>query len=219
MIVPTLDEAEALERYLPATLAAAAEVVVSDGGSTDGTRDVALALGARVVCGEPGRGPQLNRGARATNASALVFLHADTVLPAGALAAVGRALAAGAVGGGFLIRFDSNRPVYRLGSRVVNLRTRWSRSPLGDQAQFASRAAFARLGGYPEWPILEDLEFMRRLKRHGHVVILGPPVATSVRRFEKSGIAKTLLVNWTIFALFFAGVSPMRLERLYRTVR
>ena len=90
----------------------------------------------------------------------------------------------------------------------MNLRTRWLRSPLGDQAQFASRAAFEELGGYPEWPILEDLEFIRRLKRLGRVTILAPAVSTSARRFEDEGIARTLLRNWLIFALYYAGVSP-----------
>ncbi len=219
MIVPTLNEAEALEQNLPALLAATPEVVVSDGGSDDGTAEIAEGLGARVVSGAAGRGPQLNLGAGATRAPALVFLHADTVLPTGALDAVSTSLANGSVGGGFRVRFDSDRPIYRLGSAIVNLRTRLSRSPLGDQAQFTDRAAFDALGGYPDWPILEDLEFMRRLKRRGRIAILEPPVATSARRFDDRGITRTILLNWLIFGLYFAGASPERLAGLYRHVR
>lgn len=213
------NEAQALEKNLPGIVAAASEVIVSDGGSEDATRDLAERLGARVVSGPPGRGPQLNRGARASSSEGLLFVHADTVLPDGAVESVEHALASGAVGGGFQVDFASPRPVYRLGSRIVNLRTCWLRSPLGDQAQFASRTAFEELGGYPDWPILEDLEFIRRLKRLGKLAILEPPVATSARRFDERGITRTIVFNWLIFALYFAGVSPERLARLYRDVR
>lgn len=218
-MIPALNEASALASNLPEIVAAADEVLVSDGGSEDLTREVAVDCGARVVCGPPGRGPQLNRGARAARGDGLLFLHADTVLPEGAVRSVADALANGSIGGGFQIRFASSRPIYRLGSRIVNLRTRWSRSPLGDQAQFVSRTAFEELGGYPDWPILEDLEFMRRLKRLGRITILAPPVVTSARRFEDRGITRTIAFNWLIFALYFAGVSPERLARLYRDVR
>lgn len=214
-----LNEARALEKNLPGIIAVASEVIVSDGGSEDATRDVAERLGARVISGPPGRGPQLNRGASASNANGLLFLHADTVLPDGAVGAIENALASGAVGGGFKVRFASPRPILRLGSRIVNVRTRWFRSPLGDQAQFANRTAFEDVGGYPDWPILEDLEFIRRLKRIGRVAILEPPVTTSARRFEDRGITRTILLNWLIFALYFAGISPERLARLYRDVR
>ncbi len=204
---------------LPEIVAASEEVLVSDGGSEDLTRQIAANCGARVVSGPPGRGPQLNRGARAARGDGLLFLHADTVLPEGAVRSVANALANGSVGGGFQIRFASSRPIYRLGSSIVNLRTHWFQSPLGDQAQFVSRTAFEELGGFPDWPILEDLEFMRRLKRLGKVTILEPPVVTSTRRFEDRGITRTIAFNWLIFALYFAGVSPERLARFYHDVR
>lgn len=219
VVIPALNEARALERNLPALSGLGSEVVVSDGGSEDGTREVAERHGARVVVGPAGRGPQLNRGARATRSGGLLFLHADTALPAGAMDSIASALADGAVGGGFQVRFDGSRSIYRVGSSIVNLRTRWLRSPLGDQAQFASRAAFETVGGYPDWPILEDLEFIRRLKRLGPLAVLSPPVLTSARRFEETGITRTLFRNWLIFALYFAGVSPRRLAQLYRDVR
>lgn len=218
IVIPTLDEEPAIAARLPGLLAAADEVVVSDGGSRDGTVATARHLGAVVVTGPPGRGGQLARGAAATTADALLFLHADTVLAPDALAAVRAALATGAVGGGFRVRFDAGG-ILRLGARLVDLRTELTRLPLGDQAQFASRAAYERLGGFRDWPILEDLDFALRLRRAGRVVVLGPPVVTSARRYLRRGVLRTVATNWLIWLLFFAGMSPQRLARLYRHVR
>lgn len=215
-VVPTLDEESLLERRLIALAGLVDEVVVSDGGSTDATRAIAESHGVRVITGGRGRGDQLNRGAAACDAEVLLFLHADTELEAKGIAALRAAIAGGAVGGGFLCRFDHPGPIYRLGEWIVNLRTRVTRGPLGDQAQFATRAAFEALGGFRDWPLLEDLDFVRRLKRHGRVVVLEPPATTSARRFEKYGIARTIATNWLIFTLFFLGVPPERLERFYR---
>lgn len=200
-------------------MAVADEVVVSDGGSRDGTREVATSLGARVVVGPAGRGPQLNRGAAATGADLLLFLHADTALPPGGVEAVRGAAALGCRGGGFRVRFEPATPLMRLGAVLVNARTRLTRLPLGDQAQFATRTAFVELGGYRDWPLLEDLDFARRLKRQGHVTILPLAVATSARRFRRQGAARTVATNWLIWGLFLCGVSPWRLARLYGAVR
>jgi len=215
VVVPTLDEEESLRRNLPAARAAADELVVSDGGSRDGTVAVARAAGARVVEGPPGRGGQLDRGADATRAEILLFLHADTSLPAGAAEAVREAVRAGAAGGGFFLRFDDRRPLLRLGERLIGLRTRLTRLPLGDQAQFVTHDAFTALGGYRDWPILEDLDFARRLRRHGRIALLRPPVTTSARRFVERGIARTVVRNWWIWTLYACGVPPRRLARLY----
>jgi rSAM/selenodomain-associated transferase 2 len=223
IVVPTLNEERALARYLPAALAAVAtsdEVVVSDGGSEDGTLAVAHALGVRTVVGPPGRGVQLNRGAAATGAPVVLFLHADTALPAGALDRVRRAVAAGAAGGGFLLRFDAELAKLRLGARLINWRTRLTRLPLGDQAQFATRAAFEKLGGFRDWPILEDLDLMWRLQREpGGVALVDDPVTTSARRFVERGAARTVATNWLIWLLFALGVPPARLAGLYRQIR
>lgn len=219
IVVPTLNEEGVLERTLPAALTAADEVVVSDGGSSDGTVAVAQGLGVRVVRGPAGRGGQLNRGAEATDADVLLFLHADTELPPGAADAVRQAIAAGAVGGGFLVRFDDQRPHLRLGGRLINLRTRWVRLPLGDQAQFVTRAAFRELGGFRDWPILEDLDFALRLKRTKRSTLIPLPVTTAARRFVEQGAVRTVATNWLIWLLFLVGVSPHRLARLYRHIR
>ncbi len=219
IVIPTLNEERNLAGLLPEALALADEVWVSDGGSRDATVAVAEEHGARVVTGSPGRGMQLNRGSRAARSEILLFLHADTHLPQAAASLVRGAVTAGAVGGGFRVRYDDERAVLRLGNRLINLRSRLTGCPLGDQAQFATRAAFEVLGGFREWPILEDLDFARRLKRHGKTVILSEPVVTSARRALDQGVVKSVATNYLIWTLFFLGVSPHRLARLYRNIR
>ena len=149
----------------------------------------------------------------------MLFLHADTTLPAGALAAAAAALDAGAPGGGFRSRFDDGRWIFRLAERLIDARTALTRVPLGDQAQFASRAVFEALGGFADWPMLEDLDFGRRLKRLGGVAILPLRVTTGARRYLAGGVLRTVARNWLIWTLFFAGVPPAGLARLYRRVR
>lgn len=222
IVVPTLNEAGTIRRALPPALAQADEVVVTDGGSTDGTVEVAQSLGARAVCGPPGRGGQLNRGAAATDADILLFLHADTLLPGNAGRAVREAAAAGAPGGAFLLRFDGEGFVYRMGERVVNARTKRAFLALGDQAQWITREAFRELGGFREWPILEDLDLSRRMRaRWGRrrLAVIEERVETSARRFAANGPARTVAKNWLIWTLFRLGVSPHRLAKLYRNVR
>lgn len=227
VVVPTLNEAENLARLVPELLAGFDRVVISDGGSADGSAELARRLGARVVEGPAGRGGQLNRGAAAAGGDngesaggdVLVFLHADTRLPPEAPDLLRRAVADGAVGGAFLLRFDRRPPLLVIGERLIAWRTRWTRLPLGDQAHFVTRAAFAALGGYRDWPILEDLDFARRLKRHGRVAIIQAPVTTAARRYLQGGIVATTVRNWLIWGLFTCGVSPRRLARLYRHVR
>lgn len=219
IVVPTLDEEEALARTLPTLTTLADEVIVSDGGSTDSTTRIATAAGATVVEGSAGRGPQLNRGAAATRAETLLFLHADTTLPAGAIDAIHEAVAAGATGGGFLVRFDHDGWIYSVAATLISLRTRLSRTPLGDQAQFVTQDAFAILGGYKNWPILEDLDFALRLRRHGGAVVIRQQVVTSARRYVQRGFVRTVLTNWLIWTLFTLGVSPPRLAGFYSKVR
>ena len=219
IIVPTLDEELVLGETLAHLCAVGPDVEVSDGGSRDATRAVAGRFPVTWVAGPAGRGLQLNRGARAARGDVLLFVHADTRLPAGAGGLIGSAVAKGAVGGGFEVRFDSDRRLMALGSRLASLRTRWTRVPLGDQGQFVRREIFERLGGYRDWPILEDLDFMRRLRREGEVAVLDAAVLTSDRRFAQRGVVRTLATNYTIWTLFALGVHPRRLARLYRDVR
>ena len=218
-IIPTLDEESALRRSLPAILSAADEVVVSDGGSRDQTLRTAQELGVRVITGAPGRGPQLNRGVASTTSDVLVFLHADTRLPPGAVPAIREAIGSGKIGGGFQVRFDTDNRVMAVGSKLVQLRTRLTRSPLGDQAQFVRRTTFDELGGFRNWAALEDLDLIRRMKQCGEVVVLPLEATTSARRYLEDGIGRTVALNWLIWGLYFAGVPAERLARLYRPRR
>jgi rSAM/selenodomain-associated transferase 2 len=215
VIVPALDEAERIREAVANAHREADEVIVSDGGSADETRRLAAEAGAVVVSSPPGRGPQLRSGVDATKAEILLFLHADTHLPPGAGARIRDAVAGGAAGGGFTLRWDAGGALYRIGERWINQRTRWSRAPLGDQAQFATRRAYEAAGGFPDWPILEDLAFIRRLRRQGPLAVLEAPVTTSARRFRRLGIPAALAINWAIFLLYALGVSPHRLAGLY----
>jgi hypothetical protein len=133
--------------------------------------------------------------------------------------AIRRVVSEGARHGAFYLRFDSSRRRQRLGAALINLRTRVTRAPLGDQAQWVTRELFREVGGFRDWPILEDLDLARRLKRTGRGCLLAGPVVTSARRFERRGTVRTVTVNWLIWLLYFAGVPPRRLARLYRHVR
>lgn len=219
IVIPTLDEEAGLERSLRSALRQADEVVVSDGGSTDATVEIARRFGVEPIVGPPGRGGQIRRGTERTTGDVILVLHADSVLPETAGESVRAAVSAGAVGGGFLVRFESASKLVRLGERVVNWRTRSARVPLGDQGQFATRAALEDLGGFRDWPILEDVDFIRRLRKLGPVTVIDAPVGTSARRFTTRGGVRAVVANWLILGLYFVGVSPHRLAALYPKVR
>lgn len=216
LIIPTLNERPALARHLPDLLQRFDDVWISDGGSDDGGPELARQLGAGVVDGAAQRGSQLNRGARQAAGDVLLFLHVDTVLPPAATQHIQRCLEPEVVGGGFALRFDDPRPILRLAGRLINARSRLTGCPLGDQAIFVRRSTFDAMGGFRPWPILEDLDFSRRLKRQGPTVLIDEPVVTAARRYTSRGVARQLLTNWLIFGLYFAGVSPHRLAKLYR---
>ena len=212
MIIPSLNEAAHIGAAIDS--ATGAEVIVSDGGSTDGTVEIARARGVRVLEGDTMRARQMNRGAEAASGDALIFLHADTILPAGARDAVAEALQNEWVFGGFRIGF--REPGLNSVAFAINSRTRWTRAPWGDQAQFIRRDAFLAAGGFCEIPIMEDYELARRMKRTGDTLILPLAVSTSGRRFIEKGRIRTALLNWTIIAAYHLGVSPERLARWYR---
>lgn len=219
VVVPALDEEQLLRERLGELLALGDELVVSDGGSRDDTVALARAAGALIAEGPAGRGGQLMRGAATATGDILLFLHADVRLPAGSGEAIRAAVGAGAVSGAFALRFEPATPLLRLGTRLVNWRTRRFLVPLGDQAQFVRRDLFERIGGFRDWPILEDLDLTLRLRRIPGMVILAGPAIVSSRRFLLRGTLRTVAVDWLIWSLFLCGVSPHRLARLYRQVR
>lgn len=218
-IVPTLNEERSLLKTLERLAPEVDELLVVDGGSLDGTATVAERNGARVLHSMPGRGVQLQRGAEEASGSILWFVHADTLVPRGAGGRIRAAICLGYEAGAFAVEFHAPGWRYRLGSLLATSRTRWGGLALGDQAIFVTRRCFFEVGGYPPWPLFEDVSLWRKLKRKTRTVLLEPPVITSARRFEKLGPLRTVFVNWALLLLYHFGVSPHRLARWYRSYR
>jgi rSAM/selenodomain-associated transferase 2 len=219
IVIPALDEAANLARVLPGLVARepAAEVLVMDGGSADDSRAVVTRTpSVRWLPAPRGRARQMNAGARAAHGDVLLFLHADTVLPDGAGAAILAALTDPEVAGGrFDVRLDSRRPLLALVGWLMNRRSRLTGICTGDQGIFVRRTVFEALGGYPDIPLMEDVELTRRLKRHGRLVALPLRVVTSARKWEREGVVRTIVLMWGLRLLYALGVSPARLHRCY----
>jgi len=226
IVIPTLDEAAIIEERLRALQPcrdAGHLVVVSDGGSTDGTAALATPFADRIVQTTAGRAHQMNAGAdagRAMGAEVFVFLHADTILPRNALDAV-----AAAVGGSrhawgrFDVRIDGRSRWLPLIAALMNARSRLSGIATGDQAMFATAAAFATAGGFPEWPLMEDVGLSRALKAVSPPAALRAKVTTAGRRWDANGAWSTILLMWWLRLRFFLGTKPERLVASYTTVR
>ena len=221
IVIPTLNE----EDCILDTLAAAAathphELIVVDGGSVDRTRGAATAAGYLVIEASRGRAVQMNTGAAAATGDILLFLHADTRLPPNALGDVTRSFAdARIVGGRFDVTLDGPEPIFRLIETLMNVRSRVTRIATGDQAIFVRRSAFEALGGFAPIPLMEDIHFSFRLKRHGRVACLRSRVRTSARRWRRHGVWRTMVLMWWLRALYAAGVSPDWLARRYAAIR
>jgi len=195
------------------------EVIVVDGGSGDGSWEIAAASGALVLASERGRGRQMNAGALASSGDVLVFLHADTILPKGFAAEIERVLVRGAGWGRFDLRFDSGGPLLHLIARLISHRSRLTRGATGDQAIFVRRELFDAVGGYGEDVLFEDVELCRKLKRLAPMGIPGAAVITSSRRWRSAGTLRTSLLMWGLKLLYLAGVPAARLARFYHNVR
>lgn len=217
IIIPTLNEASGIAATIESARRGVrdCEVIVVDAGSADGTASLAARASARVVVAAGPRSVAMNVGARQATGSVLLFLHADTILPSGAGRAIEDALAT-ADAGAFRIGFDRSRPLLE---SLANLRSQHLGIMYGDQAIFTTRAAFDRVGGFPEIPIMEDVELIKRIRHEGRIVVLPVAVITSTRRHRRAGTARTLARGWLIQTLYRLGVSPTRLARMYPPVR
>jgi rSAM/selenodomain-associated transferase 2 len=217
VVIAALNEEARIGAAIDSALAAgAAEVIVADGESDDRTAAIARERGARVVACERMRAKQLNRGAAGAAHEVLLFLHADTTLPRGAIDAVARAIGGGADFGGFRLRFEERSIRLRIASLMINVRTAITRCPWGDQAQFVRRDVFEESGRYREIPLMEDYDFAVRMKRRGRTAIVPLHVTTSGRRFLAKGVLRTAAINWQLIWRFRRGEDPAALGKKYR---
>lgn len=220
VVIPARNEAENLRRLLPqiAALDPAPETIVAEAGSTDDTRSIALEFGAVLASSSPGRGPQLTAGAKLARGEVLLFLHADSSLSQTSWDAFHRALRDPDVdGGAFRFSLSGAPGVWpRVYEFFVNLRSRWLGLPYGDQGYFVRRTVWERVGPFRPIPLMEDVEWWSRLRRHARVKILPAPLVTSPRRFQHRGWLASAVRNLTLLAAWKLGVPPERLDVLYR---
>lgn len=214
VVVPALNEAAGIRRCLEGLAPLRArghEVIVVDGGSADGTRPLAAMLADRVLEAPRGRARQMNAGAAAAAGDALLFLHADTLLPEGADRLVLDALDARAWGR-FDVRLDSPRGALAVVAFFMNARSRLTGIATGDQAIFVRRADFA---GFPEIVLMEDVAFSKAMRRVSPPACLRARVLTSARRWERDGVAHTVLLMWRLRFAYWRGADPVELARRY----
>jgi rSAM/selenodomain-associated transferase 2/rSAM/selenodomain-associated transferase 1 len=216
-IIPTLNEAQKIATTIAVLRKSRqTEIIVVDGGSQDNTVAIAASLGAHVLASKASKATQMNAGATAASGDILLFLHADTRLPDNFESCILAAVAQNErCAGAFSLGIDSEAAALRFIERVANWRSRFLQMPYGDQALFVSRHLFREIGGYPEYPIMEDFELVRRLRRKGKIAILPESVSTSPRRWLNLGIFKTWFLNQMIIAAYFLGISPQRLSHWY----
>jgi rSAM/selenodomain-associated transferase 2/rSAM/selenodomain-associated transferase 1 len=217
VVIPALNEARTIGTVIQNVTSHDCEVIVSDGGSSDQTAAIARSAGATVIQGMPGRSRQQNAGAAAASGCVLLFLHADTLLPADYGEQVFTTLMDHrVVGGAFRFRTDYDHWAMRIIEKTVQIRSTLFQMPYGDQGIFLPRAVFNKIGGFPATPIAEDLYLVRRLARRGRIAIAPGVALTSGRRWRNIGPWRTTLVNYMIAIGCIAGVNPNRLAPLYR---
>lgn len=218
IVIPVLDEAAGVVAHLQSLQGFRSddvEIVVVDGGSQDGTPALAAPLADRLARAGRGRGRQMNTGAEYARGGILLFLHADTQLPAGAIRAVREAIGGGARWGRFDVRIAGSLRGLALVAWAMNLRSRLTGIATGDQAIFCTREAFDAAGRFPEIALMEDIVLSRRLRAQGRPACLRMKVDTSGRRWEQHGLARTVLTMWWLRFRFWLGAKPDALARTY----
>ncbi len=220
IIIPTFNEENSIERTLTALMRVEGEIIVVDGGSQDRTIEIARGFGVRVIGSDRGRGTQMNKGARVARGSTLLFLHADTIPPTDVAVRIDEALTRDpeVVGGNCSVQFEGETGPARFMTWLYPKLARLGLS-YGDSGIFVRTRVYHEIGGFKPLPIFEDLDFIRRLRKRGRLVRLPIALVTSSRRFEGRSFLLTFS-RWSILqALYWLGVSPYKLNRLYAPLR
>ena len=217
VIIPVLNEAAGIVRCIASVSdEQVIEVIVADGGSTDGTQALAVAEGATVIDTPRGRSRQMNAGAAVVSCDVLLFLHADCTLELRAIRRLRRILAEGRHEAGyFRQKIDGDHPAYRLIEFASNLRARWLMRPYGDQAMFFTREAFKKIGGFPDVPFMEDLLIARRARPLAPWLAMPETVLSSARRWGQDGVVRRMLRNWSVAIGERSGVPLSQLQHRY----
>ena len=219
VVVPSWRDAENLESLLPELTRrdGVVEIIVVDASEGGSVERIALSSGARfITSATPNRGEQMNLGAAAASGDVIVFLHSDTNLEEAHLAAIQAALARPEIiGGAFFRKFDGRHPRLMWLESVARFLTRHGGTLYGDQSIFVRRDVFMKLGGFARIPLMEDVEFSRRLRAAGKIAVLDPPVESSARRHLRQGAWRTTIQNGLFIVLYKLGVSPHTLHRWY----
>lgn len=219
IIVPVLDEAALIAAFIAhlRVRAPGAEIIVVDGGSRDGTRSIAAPLADVLISAPRGRASQMNAGATIARAEILWFLHADSILPYGAVRDIWSALNNTRVAGGcFRLRLPNRKVIYRVSDSLGNLGVQVFGFALGDHGIFCRRDIFERSGGYPDVPILEDAEIYRALARRGRMRQLSAEIISSPRSYQRWGPYRTTAIYFLILALYVLGLPIRLLYPLYQ---
>lgn len=220
IIIPVLNEAENLESVIngiPKT--ENIEMIIVDGGSQDKTVEIAQGLGVKVIVTQRGRSLQMNAGAKIATGEILLFLHGDTQLPTEFEKDVRKIwVNSNIIAGAFQLKIDDFNRSLRIIEKTVFWRSKYLQMPYGDQAIFVKASTFWEVGGFPEQPIMEDFELIRRLNRLGKIEILSSSVITSGRRWQRLGVFKTTLINQFVVIGYYLGISPVKLSQWYRNL-
>lgn len=221
VVIPVLDEGgiinEILNHINTISCNIVREIIIVDGDSSGSTICEVKAKSVITLVSGKGRAKQMNAGARLAGGNVIMFLHADTVLPANAFVEIQKTMQCDEfVAGAFDLGIDNNNFVFKLIASAASLKHRLTHVPFGDQAIFIRREYFEAMGGYKEIPLMEDVDLMKRIKKKGwNIRIIPSKVLTSARKWEKEGVAYTVIRNWMIQILYLFGMSPERLVRYY----
>jgi len=223
IVIPVFNEektlAHAIKRIQRLELEATDELVFVDGGSTDKTKRLILDAGFKCLNSELGRAKQMNKGAKNIKSNIILFLHIDTSFSSSNISNIKKTYSQGFLSGRFNICLSGCSISCRIISFFINLRSCITKVSTGDQAIFVSRQVFENIGGFPDIPLMEDVALSKKLRAIGHVACLKDTLTTSSRRWEKYGVMKTVVLMWKLRLLYWLGINPEKLARMYKDAR